>query len=89
MQHPTFTWIHYAQFADGSIALVCQTCGAQHRGSAPTADAFLATHSQHASHYGAGDVIAGITNRLGIKPCTPCEARKQALNKMLPRVWRR
>lgn len=29
---------------------------------------------------GAGDVIARITQAMGIKPCQPCKARQEALN---------
>lgn len=32
---------------------------------------------------GAGDVIAGITQALGVTPCTPCEERRKRLNQRL------
>ncbi len=32
---------------------------------------------------GAGDVIAKVTTALGIKPCTPCQKRREALNQAL------
>ncbi len=32
---------------------------------------------------GAGDVIAGVTQALGITPCTPCEERRKKLNQRL------
>jgi hypothetical protein len=32
---------------------------------------------------GAGDVIANVTRAIGIKPCTPCEQRRRALNQLL------
>ncbi len=32
---------------------------------------------------GAGDVIAGVTEALGITPCTPCEERRKKLNQKL------
>ncbi len=32
---------------------------------------------------GAGDVIAGVTQALGITPCTPCEERRKKLNQKL------
>lgn len=32
---------------------------------------------------GAGDVIAGITQALGVTPCTPCEERRRKLNQKL------
>lgn len=31
---------------------------------------------------GAGDVIANITKAVGLKPCTPCEQRRQQLNRL-------
>ena len=44
---------------------------------------------QHQHYYGAGDVVAGVTRALGVKPCTPCEARQQAMNRWMPRLFRR
>lgn len=32
---------------------------------------------------GAGDVIAKVTATLGIKPCTPCQKRREQLNRAL------
>lgn len=32
---------------------------------------------------GAGDVVARATKAVGIKPCTPCERRRQWLNRWL------
>jgi hypothetical protein len=31
---------------------------------------------------GLGDVVASATKKLGIEPCSPCEARRLRLNKM-------
>lgn len=33
---------------------------------------------------GLGDVVAAITKAVGIKPCPPCERRREALNKAVP-----
>jgi hypothetical protein len=33
---------------------------------------------------GLGDTIANLTNAIGIKPCTGCKARQEALNKLFP-----
>lgn len=32
---------------------------------------------------GAGDVIAKVTAAIGIKPCTPCQKRREQLNQAL------
>jgi hypothetical protein len=32
---------------------------------------------------GAGDVIAKVTAALGIKPCSPCQKRRERLNQAL------
>jgi len=32
---------------------------------------------------GAGDVIAKVTAKLGIKPCSPCQKRREQLNQAL------
>lgn len=31
--------------------------------------------------FGVGDVVHGVTHRLGVKHCAPCAKRKAALNK--------
>jgi hypothetical protein len=32
---------------------------------------------------GAGDLVAKVTAALGIKPCTPCQKRREQLNQAL------
>jgi len=32
---------------------------------------------------GAGDLVAKITTKLGIKPCSPCQKRRERLNQAL------
>jgi len=32
---------------------------------------------------GLGDVVAGMTKAVGIKPCPPCKQRQAALNRLL------
>ncbi len=32
---------------------------------------------------GLGDVVAGVTRAVGIKPCLPCKRRQAALNRLL------
>lgn len=53
-------------------------------------EAFMSAHQAHQSasptHMGAGDVVAAATKRLGMTPCSPCEARRRALNQLVPRV---
>ena len=33
---------------------------------------------------GLGDVVAKVTKAVGIKPCGPCQKRREALNRMVP-----
>jgi hypothetical protein len=33
---------------------------------------------------GVGDVVAKVTKAVGIKPCPPCQKRRQWLNKYFP-----
>lgn len=33
---------------------------------------------------GVGDVVAKVTKAVGIKPCAPCQKRRQWLNKYFP-----
>lgn len=41
------------------------------------------------SHMGLGDLIAKVTQAVGIEPCQGCEERKAKLNKLFPRVMRK
>ncbi len=59
---------------------------------------FIVAHSSHQSqsptHLGLGDVVAKVAapvaRVLGLPAqCTPCEARKAALNARVPAFWRR
>lgn len=92
-RHPATQWVLYAPTTQG-IVVKCEVCGEQGAvGSYPQVDLFAQRHREHRSaapgHYGAGDAIAAATKRLGIDTCTPCERRRQQLNGLLPRVWRR
>lgn len=33
---------------------------------------------------GVGDTVARVTSRLGVRPCSGCKKRQEALNKKLP-----
>ncbi len=90
--HPQVPWVHYSQIRPGVFQCVCQSCGARSSLLDGTqADAFAHAHAHQPAptHYGAGDLIAKATGALGIKPCTPCKARQEAMNRLMPRVWRR
>lgn len=92
-QHPAVRWITYQQLTQGFVVR-CQACGAQGTvGSPQQVDAFAQQHTEHRSaspqHYGAGDLVNRATKALGIETCTPCEARRRALNARFPRLWRR
>lgn len=93
MRHPQAPWIEYAQTARG-IVIACSVCNTKAGPLLPAqADQFAQAHAEHrsqaASHYGLGDAIAAATKAVGITPCTPCEARRRALNQAVPRFWAR
>jgi hypothetical protein len=93
MRHPQAPWIEFVKSPEG-IAIRCTVCQTAAVRLAPQqADQFVRNHTEHrsdaASHYGAGDLVARATKAMGITPCTPCEARRRALNEMFPRAWRR
>ena len=50
---------------------------------------FIAAHSSAQGHGGLGDLLRGLTKKLGFGECTPCAKRQAALNGMAPRVFRR
>ena len=96
--HPNVSWIecHDAgPSAPARFLCVCRVCGAQQQeyGSGQAADLFARAHAAHQSasptHYGLGDLVAKATGALGIKPCSPCEARRRAMNGAFPQVMRR
>ena len=77
--------IRYQQHPQGGVVCTCMNCGQQAHVAHP--QAFAQTHS--CRHLGLGDMVARATQVVGIKPCTPCEARKRAMNGFFPKVWRR
>lgn len=95
MQHPNVSWITCDAIAGGLFVCRCDVCGVAMQGPAPAmqADAFARAHAAHESasptHYGLGDLAARATSAIGIKPCSPCEARRRALNGLMPQVMRR
>ena len=91
--HPNVRWVLWEGTPQG-FDLRCSVCGATARAGNPAgADAFARDHAEHRSaatgHYGAGDVVAAATKAIGLESCTPCEARRRAMNGWLPRVWKR
>lgn len=91
--HPRVRWVRLTQLPNGAVVCQCEACRNDAIASTKQdIEAFAAQHAQHQSsptHYGAGDVVAGITSAMGIEPCTPCERRRQMLNGALPRLFRR
>lgn len=51
--------------------------------------AFAAQHSAPQGRAGAGDLLRGVTKRLGIGECTPCARRQALMNAALPSFRRR
>lgn len=93
-QHPQIPWVLWQRTTTG-FAVHCRACKASAAAGTPEGvDAFAGAHQQHQSasptHYGAGDLVARATKAMGLgKPCTPCEARRAALNARFPQLWRR
>lgn len=46
-------------------------------------------NASSAEFYGAGDLVAGLTKAIGVDPCSGCERRRAAMNRMFPKVWKR
>ncbi len=95
VRHPNVSWVNCQVGPRGAFRCVCLVCKAAMAefGSGQAADAFARAHAAHQSenptHYGLGDLIAKATGALGIKPCSPCEARRREANRMFPQVMRR
>lgn len=82
LDHMKFSVHHHPL---GGVVCTCASCGQQAHVSNP--GVFEQRH--RCTHMGMGDAVARVTGALGIKPCTPCEARRRALNGKFPRFWRR
>lgn len=85
-QVPHVAWVRTTQ----GFAMRCQRCGVEATcGASQGVDRFASDH-QHPvpdrQAMGLGDVVAAVTKALGIKPCTPCEARQRRLNALFPKV---
>lgn len=91
-RHPTVSWVLVVP-AGRAARVHCEVCGASATIGARSVEAFAHQHRAHRSsapgYHGAGDAVAALTGRLGMTPCTPCEQRRMALNRMVPRLWRR
>lgn len=94
VRHPNVSWVLCTQNGP-SWACRCTVCGAAmgQFGSNQAADTFARAHSAHQSasptHFGLGDLVAKATGALGIKPCSPCEARRRQMNGWAPEVLRK
>jgi hypothetical protein len=87
-------WVLVAQSV-GGYDVHCEACGAGGHVPPTHLQEFVSTHSNHQSSQGTGlgDAIAAVAKPIarafGQKPCSPCEARRRALNAAVPRVWPR
>lgn len=73
----------------GALILRCTVCGEQMTASCDDCARGFVERHRH-THLGLGDVVAaGIKKLLGVSPCPACVRRKEALNRMAPRVMRR
>lgn len=104
-RHPAVQWVSFGPSQiSGEWAVECAACGTvelidviRQNGHMLIDQAgvneFASEHREHTSaaqsHYGLGDVFASMTKAVGAEPCTPCEARRRAMNEMLPKVWPR
>ena len=83
-------WIQVGEHPQGGFVVADSRTG--ERAYAPTRDhvhSFAAAHSAQPGYRGLGDVVRGVTKRLGIGECSPCARRHAALNAVMPRVFRR
>lgn len=72
-----------AQELPEGTRLYCTICGTSGIAiNQQQADYFFNTHAH--GNYGAGDLVHGLTHRMGMKHCTPCERRRQWLNRFMP-----
>lgn len=84
------TDVQFRALGDGTFEGYCPTTGQRARVRAEFRASFAndcarASSQLRQTHYAVGDGIARVTKALGIAPCTPCQARQAALNRMFRR----
>ena len=79
-----------------ALGAYCEVCHQQTAGSPQQIAQFAQAHANHQGNQGhlrLGDAVAAIAKPIaqafGRQPCTPCEARRRALNTAVPNPWRR
>lgn len=89
--HPRLSWILVGAHPQGGFVVRNTRTGQEV--FAPTQQAVAnaaASMSSAVGYGGLGDVVAGVTKRLGFSGgCTPCAQRQAQLNGLFPRVFRR
>jgi hypothetical protein len=88
---PAIPWVLIGEGADFA-EVYCEVCSA--RGFMTTAEdinAFAFAHREHTAgedYFGLGDAVAAMAKPFQSAPCTPCEARRRALNQIrVRRPW--
>jgi hypothetical protein len=83
---PEIPWVAVAAVGPGTYLAECEVCGASASGDPGVVAAFGQAHQAHTAngYMGLGDAIAAVAKPIarafGQEPCTPCEARRRALN---------
>ena len=85
----TLPWVTVERARDGTFYVNCDVCGAPGEGlSIEDVHRYAAAHRAHTAPrgtFGIGDAVhavAGpIAKAFGKAPCTPCEARRHAMNR--------
>lgn len=93
---PELPWVLVHPSPHGGFFMTCEVCGEEGHGmDHREAHAFAYQHREHTAgegYVGAGDAFAAvakpIARAMGKEPCTPCEARRRAMNQIrLPWPW--
>lgn len=87
---PDIPWVLIWREPRGPLfSLRCEVCGGSDVGDLDEANRFAAAHRVHAAPQGSlrlGDAFATVAKPVarafGRAPCTPCEARRRALNSL-------
>lgn len=88
-------WIQ-VQPVRGGYHVTCSVCGVGGVTHQQGAEQFVREHEAHRSaapgYMGAGDAVARVAKPVarafGMEDCTPCEKRREALNRLVPRLFR-
>ena len=87
-------WVRFERVPNQPFYVECAVCGIAGSGDTAGVHAFAAQHQVHQpveDYVPLGDAVARVAQPIArafhMAPCTPCEARRRALNRTVKKSW--